>query len=155
MHLEPIIDHFGTTYQVEFDRDILWTFKIFAGHREVGRIYCAGVPPVLDLRDIRLRDDVLERESFPAWIWRKIRRRPQPVRSYRSCGIGTAILSRIESLARSEGFLSIEGWISKVDTDRNSDLPNWYRRRGFEVQLVESAGLKVASIRKALGFSIK
>jgi hypothetical protein len=148
--LEPITDRFGTTYQVEFERDPLWIFRIRAGYIEIGRIYCDGNPPVLELRDIRFRDDIPAKETILKQIWRKLAHQPGPLLNYRDRGLGSAMLNQIERLAWADGFRVIEGWISSVDTDQDPDLPNWYRRRGFEVQLFEGTGPKRATISKEL-----
>jgi hypothetical protein len=146
-----LTDRYGATYRVESERALLWSFCIWAGGQKVGHVDCDDRTSVLKINDLVLRAKVPFAEArFARWV-RKFRGLPSPTQSYRDRGIGTAMLRLIEALARAEGFVAIQGWISKVDTDRDPDLPNWYRRRGFVV--VEGPGeiqMQVATIRKEL-----
>jgi hypothetical protein len=146
-----ITDRYGSTYRVENERALLWSFCIWDGDEKVGHVDCDDRTWVLKINDLILRAKASVPETRLARWVRKFRGLPGPTRSYRGRGIGTAMLHLIETLARTEGFVAIEGWISKVDTDRDPDLPNWYRRRGFIV--VEGPGeiqMQVATIRKEL-----
>lgn len=128
-----IIDRHGFTYRVHFERAVGWTFNLWCGNDVVGYMNCIEQSPVLLVGDFKLYDDVRVPESVPAVLWRKLLGSPKPVRNYRNRGLGTAMFVLLSDLGKSAGFQRLEGWISDVDTGGNSDLPNWYRRRGFTV----------------------
>jgi len=146
-----ITDCHGVTYRVHSERDIGWSFHIWHGDNVVGHMYCTGQPPVLQVGDFKLYDDVCVRESLAATCWRKLLGRPRPVSNYRNRGLGTAMFTLLSKLAKSADYKCLEGWISDVDTESNPGLPDWYRRRGYIV--TEGAGKyarQVAVIRKNL-----
>lgn len=146
-----IADRHGLRYCVESERDTGWSFHLSHGEYVVGYMNCIEQPPVLLVGDFKLYDDVSVPESVPAWLWRKLLGRPKAIRNFRKRGLGTAMFVLLSDLAKSAGFLRLEGWISDVDTKVNPDLPEWYRRRGFVI----TAGPgeyphQVATIRKDL-----
>ncbi|HTJ79832.1 MAG TPA: GNAT family N-acetyltransferase [Rariglobus sp.] len=87
----------------------------------------------LFLGDIRLRNDV---PAPASWLRRALAARgigKIPLMDYRNRGLGTALLARLEILARQEGFSAITGCIVESDITRWPDLPAWYRRQGYSV----------------------
>lgn len=146
-----IHDRFGKSYRVESERGYGWSFRIWRDHYAVGYLNCIQHPPVLLVGDLRIRDDVPVFEPLVFRVARRLLGRPRPVRCYRDCGLGTAMLALLSDLAKSAGYERLEGWISDVDTDTNPGLPDWYRRRGFTVTLTPSEkSRRVATICKVL-----
>lgn len=147
-----ITDRQGVVYRVRSDRDEYgWSFYLWHAEEVIGHMYCIQQPPTLMVGDFKLHDDVRVAESIAQRAWRKLLGRPEPVFSYRQRGLGTAMLVLLADLAKSAGFGRLDGWISDVDTDRNPDLPDWYRRRGFIVTLVGGkSSHQIATISKEL-----
>lgn len=152
MEAEHIIsDRYGISYRVHSERATGWSFEIWCGSNLVGHMNCTEQSPALLVGDFVLYDNVCAPESRAAEIWRRCLRRPRPVYSCRNRGLGTAMFELLGSLAKSAGFQRLEGWISDVDTRFNPDLPNWYRRRGFNVtDFPREYPHQVASIQKLL-----
>lgn len=146
-----ITDRYGDHYRVHSERDTGWSFHLWHGDSVVGYMNCIEQPPVLLVGDFKLYDAVQVRETALAKLWRKLLRHPCPVRNYRNRGLGTALLALLSELAKSSGFRRLEGWISDVDTNTNPGLPDWYRRRGFQVtNRRDGYPHQVATIRKDL-----
>lgn len=139
-----IKDRFGSSYRVELRGDAGWIIRIFDGQRRIGYMNCTGSPPVLNVGDFRLEDDLPVRETTVAKIWHKITGEPAPVLNYQNRGLGTSMLVLLSHLAKDAGYTRLEGWLSSVDVGPNPDLPNWYRRRGFTV--VEKPDKKTATV---------
>ena len=72
---------------------------------------------------------------------------PKPI-NYRGRGLGTAIVKMLIQFAMSRGLLQVKGSLSPHDLKDNPGLPDWYRRRGFEVLPGGNFGL--GSIRMLL-----
>ncbi len=146
-----IIDRWGDRYRVHSDRDYGWSFRIWHDQHPIGYMNCIQQRPVLLVGDFRLRDDMVIPESLPDSLVRRFLGRPRPTRSYRNRGLGTAMFVLVSGLAKTAGFERLEGWISDVDTEKNPELPDWYKRRGFTVTLTPSPkSRQVATIRKDL-----
>jgi len=146
-----IRDRDGVAYLVHSERGNLWTFDLSLGADVVGYVWCIEQSPVLQISDLKLYDRVPVPETVIAACWRKVLRRSKPVRNHRNRGLGTAILALLSQLATSAGFLTLEGWISDVDSRDNPVLLEWYRRRGFIVtDGPKKYPHQVATIRKHL-----
>jgi hypothetical protein len=146
-----IKDRSGNSYRVELRGDAGWLIRIFDGQRRVGYMNCTGDPPVLNVGDFRLEDDLPVRETTVAKLWRKFTGAPAPVLNYQNRGLGTSMFFLLSHLAKEAGYMRLEGWLSRVDVGPNPELPNWYRRRGFTVvENLDKNTAAVASIAKDL-----
>ena len=57
------------------------------------------------------------------------------VSNYQKRGLGTAMIKFLASYAKSKSAKRIEGEVKHHDFKDNPDLPDWYRRRGFAINM--------------------
>jgi GNAT superfamily N-acetyltransferase len=145
-----IYDKHGRPYSVvanDFDSEIYKRFNIEDHDRCVGYVnhHIEG-DDILFIDDLRIDDKVMRpplffipilNGSFPPERWR--------VTNYQKRGLGTAMLEFLKKLAKSESLRGIEGNVKHHDFNKNPDLPDWYRRRGFTVS-TKNISIGVAKI---------
>lgn len=135
-----IHDKHGRRYFVSSTDDDLETFRRFNIEYRGRRIgYCNyhfESDDVLFIDDLHIDDKAMRppwlfvdlifwHGSLPPEKWR--------ITNYQKRGLGTAMIKFLASYARSNSAKRIEGEVKYHDYKENSDLPDWYRRRGFAV----------------------
>ena len=126
-----IQDSAGTPYTVRLLRsDDSWDLKVLSEGREMGLANCQCHGKSLRLADI----EILATAASPAVP--STDATPRPAQSnYRGRGLGSALLELIVAQARLGGFHQITGMLHPQNLQDKTDLPEWYRKRGFTVRL--------------------
>ncbi len=136
-----IHDKHGRPYSViasDLDSKDFKRFNIeHRGHR-VGYVnYHIEGDDVLYVDDFHIYDKAMRPPWFfiDLFIWNLGSFPPERFRvsNYQKRGLGTAMIKFLASYAKSESVKRIEGEVKPHDLKDNPDLPDWYRRRGFNV----------------------
>jgi GNAT superfamily N-acetyltransferase len=155
--LEPFLksiihDKHGRPYSVvacDIDSEIFRRFNIEHRGCRIGYVnYHVEGEDVLFIDDLRFDDKAMRPPwffidlffwigSLPSERWR--------VTNYQKRGLGTAMIEFLKKLAKSESLRRIEGNVKHHDFNKNPDLPDWYRRRGFIVS-TENISIGVAKV---------
>jgi hypothetical protein len=131
-------DRQGEEYQIKLDDNgiaPIFSLKLnrpnVQSHR-IGYANCWMAGDTMLLHDIHIDESVILVFRSIGWFsfLRPVKREE---RHFRNLGLGTVLLNAVVDFAKSKGVKRIEGKIVKLDYDKNPDLPNWYRRRGFDV----------------------
>ena len=128
-----IQDTAGETYSVQFLRsEDLWDMKLLHDGRMIGEANCLRHGESLFLGNI----EIINSAAPPAI--KAGDTAPQPkATNYRRRGLGTLMLEFIIAQARRSGFQQIRGHLHPLNLHDKPDLPDWYRRRGFDVRMNE------------------
>lgn len=113
----------------------------------VGSAKCWIDGETLLLEDLEIKEKVILVFRQRRWFFQPETREE---RCFRNLGLGTTLLSAVIEFAKRKGMKRIEGKIVKRDYDSNANLPNWYRNRGFEVNMETSPSNIVGKISKIL-----
>lgn len=134
------------------DSNFFTRFNIVYCGIRVGHVNCRFEgDEVLRLIDLCIRDTATLppwfylnfcNVSFPPTSWR--------TENYRNRGLGTAMIEFLVTHAKSKRAKRIEGEVKTYDFKANPDLPDWYRRRGFEVIMGDKNPGWVARISRAI-----
>lgn len=141
-----IRDRRGRVYDVDEDRESIWTFEVWARDHRVAYAYCLDHSPVMKLQDFRVENRCVVPETWSAKVWRKWWGIAAPRVSFRGQGVGSALLELIVERATAGGLQRIEGDVYPGDYHAFPGLLDWYRQRGFRVRLHSPDGGRIAAI---------
>jgi hypothetical protein len=142
----------GQDYPVEVHYDSAgWTIQIHDSEYEIGRAYCtvreSNRKLQLKIENLEILDDVPATDCQKHGVGSTASHTPR--KNCRGRGLGTALLRFVVEHARAQGASEIIGDLRLVDLSGELDLPDWYRRRGFEVTMAEDQ--RSGRISKQLG----
>ncbi len=127
-----IQDNAGEIYSVRFLRsEDLWDIKLLHDGRLIGEANC----PRHSVESLFLGNiEIFSTAAPPAVMAGDTA--PQPTApNYRRRGLGTSLLNFIIAQARLSGFQQIRGHLLPQNLQDKPDLPDWYRRRKFNVRM--------------------
>lgn len=135
--LHALIDEQGEPYQMRLvDEGSAWTLKVFDDHALVAQVNCLVQGCDLFLADIHVyeaaRNPLRPVDRFKGWLGFDV---AGPTKNYQHRGLGTELLSFVIRRAREHSFRRITGKLFPKDLAANPQLPDWYRRRGFQVTM--------------------
>jgi hypothetical protein len=132
-----VCDRSGHPFQVQFfDDSTGWTLKVFAQNTMVGQVNFEKLGGDLFLADLHVFESAMPPIT---WLGRikcllGLKASGREI-NYRRRGLGSALLSFVVQRAHAGGFRRITGQIYPADLAENSNLPEWYRSRGFCVTM--------------------
>lgn len=127
-----IQDNTGETYSVRFLRsDQLWNIKLFHNGRLIGAADC----PVHSAESLLLGNIEIFSTAVPPSLMAGDTAPQPPPPDYRGRGLGTLLLNFVITQARLSGFQRITGHLHPQNLADNPALPDWYRRRKFNVRM--------------------
>lgn len=141
--LHALIDEQGQPYQMRLvEDDSGWTIKVFCDHTLVAQVNCIVQGGDLFLADLHVfeaaRHPLRPVDRFKGWVgfvagfgFEAAGR----TENYQHRGLGTELLNFVIRRAREHSFRRITGKLFPKDLASNPRLPDWYRRRGFQVTL--------------------
>lgn len=117
-------------------------------HGRIGYAHAQLREDALFLADLRIEDSGL----YPRTLFQRLLRLKPKSENYRQLGLGTLLLQHLEQFAIERGYRLITGGIVEKDIKQWPNLPDWYRRRGYEVftKPADSPDIGVLAIRKSL-----
>ena len=137
-----IQDQLGKSYRVQaFENPDNWCLMVYDGDVPVGHVNCVVKRDVLNLDDLHVSTDATQpAHGLPLLLRNLFHHRGKRI-SYRSRGLGTAMLRLLIARASERGFKIIEAHLSPHDLAEYPDLPEWYRRQGFALVETGTYGL--------------
>lgn len=129
-----ITDNYGQEYRVNVleDSDDLFHVELRQRRDYVGEAKCILRKDMMELSDMRIRDDTGPPESIIEHIMKNSVKSKVDTRSYRCRGLGTALLKFLIAYARKKQLKSIFGSIVQKDIVKTPNLVSWYEKRGFK-----------------------
>lgn len=125
-------DRNGIEYEVwEYVNRHHWDFILRRGKARFGYAYCSLADGLLEIIDICIENKLLKTPwfrfpfYFPPVKWRTI--------NCRNRGLGTALIERVIDEARKKGLQHIKGNLKDLPREKNKNLRQWYRNRGFSI----------------------
>lgn len=142
--LHALFDEQGQPYQMRlFEDNSAWTIKVFDDHALVAQVNCLVQGNDLFLADLHVfeaaRHPLKPVDLVKGWFGFEVSGRTE---NYQHRGLGTELLNFVIRRAREHSFRRITGKLFPRDLEGNPRLPDWYRRRGFQVAMnaSETAG---------------
>ncbi len=131
-----IQDKEGTTYSVRFVHlDDGWDLRLLLQEREVGEANCEFHGASLYLGNIEIYGMAAPPVATTGATEPQPAANQPPPQHYRGRGAGAAFLQLIIEQARLDGFREIRGNLLPQNLKDWPGLPDWYRRRGFDVRM--------------------
>jgi len=135
-----VSDSLEHSYQLQlFENGSGWSAKVFDVDTLAGQIHCLNQGDALFLGDLH----VLRAATRPiqglarlrGWLGLPTRGR---IENYRNRGLGSALLNLVINRARAHGFRRVIGRLAPIDLKEDPKLPDWYRRRGFQIAVASN-----------------
>jgi hypothetical protein len=130
-------DKQGRSYQmVLVDEGSFWISKVRDGQVCAAEAACRVQGSDLILENIHVQEAAKHPmrglARLKGWFRFDVQGRTE---NYRHRGLAPAILDVLIQRARIRGFKRVVGKLAPIDLQKNPDLPDWYRRRGFHVTM--------------------
>lgn len=141
-----IQDNQGKSYRVQFfENPGVWCFIVYDGDVPIGHANCVLKRDILIVEDLHVSADATTPAHGLPLLFRNLFHYASKGISYRSRGLGTAMLHLVISRASQLGFNLVEANLSPHDLAEDPTLPEWYCRRGFA--LVPAGGYGKAKVQ--------
>ena len=132
----PFQDDAGRNYVLHFYAGAAgWTIRVLDRKAVIAMVKCAIQGDGLFLGDLNVFESArLPQNAFNSWLRNLFRMNPRAA-NYQRRGLGTRLLRFLIEKAQHAGMTRITGSLFTRDLAAFPNLPNWCRKRGFQVEL--------------------